>query len=349
VLTTAVPVNTMAEAPRATAFYRELLADLRETPGIDAVAGVTSLPTRVRSTGSYAVDGGPDLIQQGVSSPQAVLNVVTPGYFRTLRVPVRSGREFGDDDRRGAQMVAIVNESLARVSFPGQDPLGRRIQCGLDTLDYMTIVGVVADVRTAGPAAPAQPEIYMPYEQHPGPATSLELVVRTQADDPMTLVETIRRKVAVLNPDVPVRGATMEGTLEAASATPRFRTFLLVVFAAVALLLAAAGIYGVMTYTVSQRVPELGVRIALGATPGSILKLTVGHGATLAAIGLLLGLGLALLSGRMLEGMLFGVTARDPWSLAGVIAVVAIATLAACYIPGRRAVRVDPMVALRAE
>ena len=349
VLTTAVPVSTLEEAPRATAFYRELLSDLREAPGINAIAGVTSLPTQVRSTGSYAVDGGPDLFQKGIRAPQAVLNVVTSGYFRALRVPLRSGRDFGDGDRRGAQLVAVINESLARESFPGQNPLGRQIQCGLDNLEFMTIVGVVADVRTAGPAAPAQPEIYMPYEQHPGPSASLNLVVRTEAGNPLSLVETIRRKVARLNPDVPVRASTMEATLETASATPRFRTYLLVVFAAIALVLAAAGIYGVMTYTVSQRVPELGVRIAVGATRGDILRLILGHGASLAATGLVLGLGLALVSGRMLEGLLFGVSARDPQSLAAVVAVVAVSTLAACYIPGRRAVRVDPMVALRTE
>lgn len=349
VLTTVVPVRTLDEAPRATAFYRELLGDLRSTPGISAVSGVTSLPSQVRSNGGYWIEGGPGPKETGVTAPQAVFNVITPDYFETLRVPLQRGRDFTAADGANAPFVAIVNESLARASFPDEDPIGQRIQCGLDTLEFMTIVGVVGDVRTSGPSLPGQPEIYMPYEQHPGPATAMNIIVRTRATEPLTLVEGIRRKIGAMNPDVPVKATTMEATLDTATATPRFRTFLLMVFAGVALLLALAGIYGVMAYTVSQRVPELGVRIALGATPEHITRLILGQGARLAVIGLGLGLALALASGRILEGLLFGVTARDPLILAAVTAVVAAATLAACYIPGRRAVRVDPVSAMRSE
>ena len=349
VLRTVVPFRSLDDAPRATAFYRDVLADLRALPGVMAAGAVTSLPTSVRSDGSYAIGGVSTLQQMGIKLPQALLTVVTPDYFRALRVPFKSGRDFSDGDRRDAPLVAIINESLARVSFAGQDPLGQRIQCGLDNLEFMTIVGVVADIRTAGPLRPNQPEIYMPYEQHPGPSTALNIVARTETLDPLSLTETMSRKIRERNPDVPVRATTMEGTLETASATPRFRTFLLAVFAGVALLLALAGVYGVMAYSVSQRVPELGVRIALGATPENIMRLVVGQGAKLAAAGLAVGLALALLVGRLLQGVLFGVTPRDPMILTLVVAVVAVATLAACYIPGRRAVRVDPMLALRAE
>jgi putative ABC transport system permease protein len=349
VLRTVVPFRGLDDAPRATAFYRDVLADLRALPGVTAIGGVTSLPTAVRSDGSYAIGGASTLQQMGIKLPQALLTVVTPDYFRALRVPFKSGRDFSDGDRRDAPLVAIINESLARVSFAGQDPLGQRIQCGLDNLEFMTIVGVVADIRTAGPLRPNQPEIYMPYEQHPGPATALNIVARTETLDPLSLTETMTRKIRERNPDVPVRATTMEGTLETASATPRFRTFLLAVFAGVALFLALAGVYGVMAYSVSQRVPELGVRIALGATPQNIMQLVVGQGAKLAAAGLAVGLALALLVGRLLQGVLFGVTPRDPMILTLVVGVVAVATLAACYIPGRRAVRVDPMLALRAE
>jgi predicted permease len=344
-----VPVRERAEAPRATAFYRDLLAELRAVPGIVAVGGVTSLPTAVRSSGSYAIEGKSDLAQTGVRSPQAILNVTTPDYFRAMRIPFTRGRDFNGGDRLEATLVAIINESLARAAFGDEDPLGRRIQCGLDNLAFMTIVGVVSDVRTYGPARPTQPEIYMPYEQHPGPATALNLVARTSTPDPLALSGTIARKIRERNPDVPVRASTMEGTLETAAATPRFRTFLLVVFAAVALMLALAGVYGVMAYTVSQRVAELGVRIALGATPKNIMRLIVGQGARLAAAGISIGLALSLLAGRVLQGLLFGVTPRDPLMLALVTVAVAAAALAACYVPGRRAVRVDPMLALRAE
>jgi ABC-type antimicrobial peptide transport system permease subunit len=163
------------------------------------------------------------------------------------------------------------------------------------------------------------------------------------------LANTMRRKINQKNQDVPVQVSTMEETLQTASATPRFQTFLLVVFAGVALLLALAGVYGVMSYTVSQRVPELGLRIALGATPESIRGLVLRQGATLAGVGLVIGVALALLSGKILQGFLFGVTARDPMILSLVTLIVAIATVTACYVPVRRAVRVDPMVALRAE
>ena len=349
VLRTVVPVRTFQEAPRATAFYRDLLTDLRTLPGVDAVGAVTSLPTAVRSNGGYQIEGRIQQGQTGVRSPQALFTVVTPDYFRTMRVPVRNGRDFNDGDRAGATFVAIINEALARAAFPGEDPIGRRIQCGLDTPEFMTIVGVVGDIRTAGPSQPAAPEIYMPYEQHPGPATALNIVARTQSPDPLALSETIQRKIRERNADVPVKATTMEGTLDTATATPRFQTYLLVLFAGVALVLALAGVYGVMAYMVSQRVPELGVRIALGATPGSIMTLILGHGAKLAGFGLALGIALALLSGKLVEGFLFGVKARDPLTFVLVTVVVAIATLAACYIPGRRAVRVDPMTALRAE
>jgi putative ABC transport system permease protein len=349
VLNTTVPVRTIEDAPRATAFYRDLLEHVRVVPGVSAASAVTSLPTAVRSNGSYGIEGRIDFFDAGVRAPQALFTVVTPDYFRTLGVPIRNGRDFNDGDRRDAPFVAIINESLARASFPGEDPIGRRIQCGLDSLEFMTIVGVVADIRTAGPTRPAQPEIYMPYEQHPGPATALNLVIRTERGDPQQLADVITRTIRERNPDVPVKVTTMEATIGTAAATPRFRTFLLVTLAAIALLLSIAGVYAVMAYSVTQRLPELGVRVALGATPGSILALVLKSGAGLAAAGIALGLGLSLLLGRVLGSLLFGVTARDPVMFAIVPVAVAVATLAACYIPGRRAGLVDPVIALRAE
>jgi ABC-type antimicrobial peptide transport system permease subunit len=245
--------------------------------------------------------------------------------------------------------VAVVSEALARASFGSEDPVGRRIQCGLDRPEFMTIIGVVGDVRTRGPARAPQPEIYMPFEQHPNFSTGLSIVVRTGTEDPRAAAATLRRVIADRNGDVPVRVSTMDETLQIANAGSRFQTFLLLVFAGIALSLALAGVYGVMAYAVSQRVPELGVRIALGATAGDIRSLVLGDGARLAAIGLVVGLALALLSGRLLQGLLFGVTPRDPLILGLVTLTVAAATLAACYVPVRRAIRVDPMVALRAE
>jgi putative ABC transport system permease protein len=266
-----------------------------------------------------------------------------------MRIPLRRGRDFTDGDRDGSPFVAIINEALARIAFPDVDPIGRTIQSGLDIKDPMTIVGIVADVRTDGPGSPAQPEIYMPNEQHTGPAASMTLAVRTDLANPLTLVDTIRRLIQAKNPNVPVVGTTMEGTLERASATPRFRTFLLTAFAVVALLLAAAGIYGVLAYSVSQRTAEIGVRVALGASRGDVLKSVVGQSAAFVGIGLALGVLLALGATRLMRDLLFEVTPSDPVVLAGVVTLMAAVALIACYAPSRRALRVEPAMALRAE
>jgi len=348
VLSTVFPVRTFEEAPRAAMFYRDLLAELRTLPGVNSVAGVTSLPTAPRSNGNFVIEGSTRLLPAGAKSPQAIMNVVSPGYFRTLGVPVTRGRDFSDADAPGAPFVAIVNEALGRAVFGDEDPIGRRIQCGLDTLEFMTIVGVVGNVRTTGPAVAAEPEILMPYEQHPAPATALHLVVRAERVEPLALADTIRRAVTRRRAEVPVRVSTMDGRLETATAGPRFRTFLVLTFAAVALLLALAGVYGVMAYTVSQRVPELGVRVALGASPRQIMRLVLLDGARLALTGLILGIVLAVFSGRLLRGLLFGVEAGDPVTIAGVSVVVALAMFLATFFPGRRAGRVDPITALRA-
>ena len=263
-------------------------------------------------------------------------------------MPLKSGRDFTDADRRDAPIVAIINESLARASFAGQDPIGQQIQCGLDTLDFMTIVGVVGDVRTRGPGSPAQPEIYMPFEQHPGPATALTLVARTSAPDPPALADAIRRRISGAEPRRAGQGRDDGGHARRRDGDAAFPDVPARGVCARGAALALAGVYGVMAYTVSQRVPELGVRIALGATPKT------------SAAGLRPG-GEARerrpgdrhrpLAARQAapEGLLFGVTASDPWMLAAVAAVIASAALGACYIPVRRATRVDPMVALRSE
>ena len=184
-----------------------------------------------------------------------------------------------------------------------------------------------------------QAEIFMPYEQHQGPATSLNIVMRTDAADPLAIGATATRQIRSRNPEIPVRVETMEMTLASATATPRFRTVLLVVFAVVALLLAIAGVYGVMAYTVNQRVPEIGLRVALGASPADVIRLVLREGALLVVIGLVAGAALSFAGARFISGLLFGVSARDPLVFVAVSALVTIAALAACLIPGRRALR----------
>jgi putative ABC transport system permease protein len=349
VLKTVIPVGTREDFPRAIAAYRTILSDLRALPGVTTAAGVTSLPTASRSNGGYWIEGGPGPDVLGIKSPQALFNVITPDYFRTLQVPIVRGRDFNDADRIDAPMVALINEQLAKDAFPGADPVGRTIRCGLDNLAPMTIVGIVKDIRTDGPSRPMQAEIFMPYEQHQGPATSLNLVLRTESPDPLALGATASKQIRERNPEMPVRVATMEMTIATATAAPRFRTALLVVFAVVALVLAIAGVYGVMAYTVTQRVPEIGLRIALGASPSDVIRLVLREGALLIVIGLAVGAALSYAGARFISGLLFGVSARDPMVFMSVAALVTIAALAACLVPGRRALRVDPLLALRAD
>ena len=349
VLRTTVPVSGREQFARAIEVYRNTLSELRTMPGVAAAGGVTSLPTLVRSNGGYWIQGGPGPDVLGMKSPQALFTVVTPEYFRTLSVPVVRGRDFNDSDRIDAPFVAIINEQLAKDSFPGVDPIGRTIRAGLDSLEPMTIVGIVKDVRTRGPNRPVQAELFFPYEQHQGPATSLNLVIRTDAIDPLAIGATAARQIRGRYPEVPVRVETMEMTMAGATATPRFRTVLLVVFAVVALLLAIAGVYGVMAYTVNQRVPEIGLRVALGASPGDVIGLVLREGALLVVIGLAVGAALSYAGAQFISGLLFGVSARDPMVFAAVSVLVAIAALGACLIPGRRALKIDPLLALRAE
>ena len=349
VLRTTVPVSGRPDFARAMDVYRTTLTELRALPGVAAAGGVTSLPTLVRSNGGYWIQGGPGPEVLGMKSPQALFNVVTPDYFRTLQVPIVRGRDFTDADRLDAPWVAIINEQLAKDAFPGVDPIGRSIRAGLDSLEPMTIVGIVKDVRTRGPNRPIEAELFFPYEQHQGPATALNLVLRTDAADPLALGASAARHIRNRHPDVPIRVETMEMTMAGATAAPRFRTVLLVVFAIVALLLAIAGVYGVMAYTVNQRVPEIGLRVALGASPGDVMRLVLRDGGLLIGLGLVLGAALSYAGAQFISGLLFGVSARDPVVFAGVSMLVAIAALGACLVPGRRALKVDPLLALRAE
>ena len=349
VLKTVVPVSGRDQFPRAIATYRSMLDELRAMPGVIAAGGVTSLPTAVMSSGGYWIQGGPGPEVLGMKSPQAVFNVVTPDYFKTLQVPILRGRDFDDRDRLEAPRVVMINEQLVKDAFQDVEPIGRTLRCGLDSLEPMTIIGIVKDVRTNGPSRPVQAEIFMPYEQHQGPATSLNIVMRTDAVDPLALAAAAAGHIRTRTPEVPVRIETMEMTMATAAAAPRFRTILLVAFAGVALLLAIAGVYGVMAYTVNQRVPEIGLRVALGASPSDVMQLVLREGAMLVVIGLVAGAALSFAGARFISGLLFGVSARDPMVFAGVSVLVAIAALAACLVPGRRALRIDPLLALRSE
>jgi putative ABC transport system permease protein len=348
VMESSVPAEGLDSARRATRFYKDLLHDVAALPGVTASGATRTTPGHVSSNGSYWLDHLPPQDQMSLSAPEAVFSVVTPGAFSTLGIPLRTGRDFNDSDIYDAPFAVIINEALARKSFPGQDPIGHTVFCGFDSLNPMKIVGVVGDVRQYGPAHPPSQEIYMPYEQHPQPSTALSILVRT-TNDPATLQETLRRKTRERSPDVPVKFTTMDASLAENVAAPRFRTLVLGIFAAIAVCLAMAGVYGVMAYLVSQRSNEIGLRMALGARPADISRLVLREGMLLAAAGLVLGLAGAIAATRLLTSMLFEVKPGDPSTYAAVAILLAIVALAASYLPAHRASKVDPLVALRQE
>lgn len=346
---TSVPASDLDSEKRAIRFYKDLLAEVAALPGALHVGATGALPGHTMSDGSYWIDYLPK--ELNVSAPQAVFSMVAAGTFATLKIPLLEGRDFNDGDTYDAPLTAVINEKLAKEAFPGQDPIGHRMYCGfdLDSLKSMTIVGVIADIRQEGPAKPPNAEIIMPYQQHPSRAgETIDVLVRT-AMDPMTLAEALRGQVRQLSPDVPVKFTTVEASLSEDAAAPRFRTLLLGVFAGLAVCLAMAGVYGVMSYVVGQRANELGLRMALGASPGDVLRLILRQALALAAAGIMVGLACAAAVTRLLQSMLFEVKATDLRTYVAVTAAMAAIALLASYIPARRAMRADPITALRYE
>jgi putative ABC transport system permease protein len=336
-------VSNLESQRRATLVYTNILAEIRSMPEVSAAGAMLVTPGHRGPRGTVWGDFLPKDTER--KAPSAGFSVITPGTFAALGIPQQSGRDFDDRDTYDATFTVIVNKALAQLAFPGQDPLGRTIFCGLDDAKKpLRIVGVVGDFRQYGPASEPIPEIYLPYEQHPNNATALKLLIRT-ATDQQSLSRTLRQRLQ--ERDIPVKFTTMEALIRENIAAPRFRTLLLAIFAGLAVSLAMAGIYGVLAYLVAQRAKEIGLRIALGANRGDVLKLVVRQGAELAAIGLTIGLAGSFTAARVLAGVLYDVKPTDPMTYAAVAGFLWLATLAASYIPARRATKIDPMMALR--
>jgi putative ABC transport system permease protein len=347
VLVVDATVATPDPRQAATLFFRDLLTAIASVPGVVAAGATMAPPGRVDSTGAYWIDHVPQPSEMRTGSSH-VNSIVAPGTFTALGIPLVRGRDFDDRDVRDAPLTAVVNETLARRALPGRDIIGHTIVCTFDTLEPMTIIGVVGDVRQSGPADESRPECYMPYLQHFYNGATLSVVIRT-ATDPMSLADTVRRKARELAPGVPVKFTTLDALTAQNVAQPRFRALLLGAFAAVAIALVVIGVFGVMAYTVSQRTVEIGVRIALGATPGQILWLLFARAIVMIGIGLTVGFVGAAVTTRSLVSLLFSVKPTDPATYVGVAALLATTSFVALYLPASRATRVDPLVAMRQE
>jgi putative ABC transport system permease protein len=341
-------------AEQAAALYARLADAVRAVPGVERVAlsnfppGGGGVPTRVEVNGTTAYGEWGD---RG-----AIFRTISRGYFRTARIPLRLGRDFTEAELSAAGAVAIVNDAFARLYWPSGRALGQRVtvfksaqgRADFGQPIHATVVGVANDVQNVAPGEQPGPVIYVPYTVNPW--THMALIVRT-AGDPSQAIPALRHAILGVESAIPMAGGNAGFRIKGGDdlSTQRFNTSLLSAFALVALLLAAIGIYGLMAYSVSQRTHEIGIRVALGAQQRDVLRLVLRQGMLLAGFGIVLGLGGAVAATRLLASQLYGVTATDPVTLGSVAVLLGVVALVACWLPARRATRVDPTVALRSE
>ena len=333
------------EGRQQVAFFQSALQQLQSLPGVKSAAATTALPLTLTVSGSdFRIEGRPKP-QEG-QEMVIYTSGVSPDYFRTLEVPMLKGREFSHSDTSDAPLAAVINNDLARTYFPNEDPIGKRITFD-DGESWISIVGVAGDVRRFGLDSNAKPEVFLPYLQKP--SQSMSLVVRSSTDS-SSLGAAIKSEVQKIDRDLPLRETkTMQELLAESNSGRRFNVLLLSLFAGVALLMAMVGIYGVMSYSVAQRTKEIGIRVAVGAQASDVFRMVIGQGMLLALIGITLGLAAAFGVTRLMASMLFGVEATDPTTFIGIAVLLAVVAFFACYIPGRRATKVDPLIALRYE
>jgi len=350
VLTAAIslPRARYKEDDQRIAFYKQLLERMRNLPGIEAVSATGTLPLGGGGWGrSLTVEGFP-VLSVG-QAPSIQHTVVTPGYFRTMGIPLLAGRDFNDADVKDSPNVTIIDERLAREYWPNQSPIGKRVRFGPpeDNEPWHTIVGVVGTVRHQRMQEDTRKSVYLPHAKIP--TGGMALVLRTTSN-PQELTGALRREVAQLDPDLPVSEvATMEEVVAESIWQPRLYAKLFGAFAGGALLLALIGIYGVMAFLVQTRTHEIGVRMALGASRRDVFKLIVGRGMKLTAVGVLIGVGGAIALTRLMHSLLFNTSATDPVTFIVISALLSLAAFFACYLPARRAAKVDPLIALRYE
>ncbi|HEX8362677.1 MAG TPA: ABC transporter permease [Longimicrobium sp.] len=329
------------------AFFDALLPRLAALPGVQAAGAASSVPLTGGWNRSFDVEG--ITVPEGEVGPYGNFRTIYPGFFAALRIPLIRGRAFTDADREGAPRVAIVDQAMAKAYWPGQDAVGKRIS--LDGTDespnWVEVVGVVGHTRQDGIDSEGRAQLYVPYRQMAIPALTLAL---RGTGDPTQLVSSVRAAVREVDPQQPIsRVRTMDEIVNRNLGPRRFATALLGLFAAIALALAAVGIYGVMSFDVARRSQEIGVRMALGAEASGVLRLVLGQGLRLTAVGVVIGVIGSLLLTRLINGLLFGVGAMDPVTMVSVVVILVGVAVLASLIPARRATRVDPIVAMRAD
>ena len=326
------------------AFFDQILQRLEALPGVESVGAISGLPVSFQGGGAtFQIEGR---AEPNNVTPMTTYRIVSHDYFRAMKIPLVAGRVFNAQDRVSAEPVAVISESLALASWPNENPLGKRVRWGAANGPPLTIAGVVKDVKLHQ-LRQVRPQLYMPYAQ--APFAPYEIALRTTTD-PLSLASAARYEVWAVDKDIPIANVRlMEQILAGAISRERFNALLLAVFAGLALALALIGIYGVMSYTVTQCAREIGIRMALGAQARDVMKLVVGQGFALTVTGVVIGLIGAWGLTRLMEKLLYGVTATDPLTFVCVSLLLVSIALLACYLPARRATKVDPMIALRRE
>jgi len=322
------------------AFVQQALQRIEVLPGVKSVAATINLPLVGTWGMGYDVEGHPNEPNQVADNAN-----ITPNYFRTMGIPIRQGRDFSEHDTTDGAPVIIINETFARKHFANENPIGQIVDAG----QKRVVVGVVGDVKPRGLDVETKPQLYLPYAQKPTIAPFFTFTIRTETE-PLSVAAAVQKQIASLDKDLPVANIrTMDQIVSTSLEQRRLTMGLFIGFAAIALLLAAIGVYGVVSYSVTQRTHELGIRVALGASWSDVLRLILKQGIALATIGVVVGIAAALALTRLMSSLLFQVGTTDLLTFVSVAGTLVVVVLLACYVPARRATKVDPLEALRSE